>query len=152
MYKNAVPPLLSSTESYSSLLISGPGHFKGGSPVLDWNLKYNNNQTLNLPVADTENPNYIINYYETPFNYLDISTTVVGAQTLQINNCPPMWWNVYNSGLIDVIISPQINGITEYDSTNEYTITANSYNLICIVPGVPPLINSLLNPTSLTLN
>ena len=152
MHKWAKPPLLNSSGIYSDVSISGPGQFKGASPVLNWNLQYNNNQPLNLPSVTTENTNYVINYYQSPFNYLEIFTTVTNPQILQINNCPPMWWYVKNSGSLDVIISPQINQSLEYDSTNEYIITANSYNLVCIVPGVPPLINSLQNPTVMSLN
>jgi hypothetical protein len=164
MHKNAKPPLINSTQNYDSIQIDGL--FKGGSPALSWNDKYNNGDVLDASgfVVTTAN-NIIIDYYKQPFNYIEIGSSSSNTNVVQINNCPPMWWYVYNtSATVDIIISPQINGVESpeatlsifgtgapFDPTNNYVIPANSYNLVAIVPGNPPLVTSLRNPTTLTL-
>lgn len=163
MHKNAKPPLTTSTETYDSIQITN--QFKGGSPALNWNDKYNNGDVLDAAgVVITTSNNIIINYYENPFNYIEITSTLSTSQIVQINNCPPTWWYVYNPGSFDITISPQINGQVQttgtlsifgaggsYDSTNEYVITAGTYNMVAIVPGNPPLVTSLQNPTTFAL-
>jgi hypothetical protein len=151
MHKNTVPPLLPSTANYGSLQISGPGHFKGSSPVLDWNIRYNEGNTLELGDSGVLLENYVIEYYDTPFNYIDIDTSVATSQILQINNSPPCWWFVKNSSSFDITISPQINGTSSYDSTNEFIITNNTTCVLCITPGSPPLTDTLQNPTCMKL-
>ncbi len=95
--------------------------------------------------------NYVIEYYDTPFNYIDIDTSVATSQILQINNSPPCWWFVKNSSSFDITISPQINGTSSYDSTNEFVITNNTTCVLCITPGSPPLTDTLQNPTCMKL-
>lgn len=151
MYKYASPPLLTGSTKYKDVQVSGPGHFKGSSPVLDWNDQYNDNTPLLLKDSSIVDENYIIKYYVTPFNYIELDSSTPSSQILQIDNCPPCWWYIRNRSNFSVIISPQINGTESYDSTNEYSIDPNSHRLLCITPGSPPLINPLQNPTSMNL-
>jgi len=170
MYKSAAPPLTTSTGNYNSLTVIGPGLFKGGSPVSDYNVKYNNGQVLVLEeYVESPSNNYIIDYYDTPFNYINISSTTALSQIIQVNNCPPMWWFVHNQSSFNIIISPQINGflditgssqyiipptgstVSVYDATNEYEILPNTHCIMCITPGTPPLVDPLRNPTCMEL-
>ena len=146
MHKLASPPSIFSDKHYHSLQI-GPGFFRGSSPVIDWNVVYNDKKPLELPPNTTEELR-IINYYEQPFNYIEVDTTFGNPSILVIQNIPPCWLSIYNCGLIDITISPQINGKDSYDNTNEYIIPAGEYRMVSIVPGIPPLSDSLQNPTT----
>lgn len=123
----------------------------GGSPTMSWNNEYNGGYVLELPEDNGSNTNVEIYFNTQPFNYLDIRTSYASPVKLVIYNVPPNWWLVHNTGTNPVTISPQINGGGTYDSTNDKTIAANSHNFVVIVPGVPPLTNSLTNPTTFQL-
>ena len=121
--------------------------FLGGSPSLSWNLQYNMGNTLVLPADDGINTNYVIPFITQPFSYIDITTNSATPVKLIINNVPPNWWLVRNESPYKIIISPQINGVSSYQSINDKLINENSENFIAIMPGVPPLSNALTNPT-----
>lgn len=150
MHKLAKPPITTPDKSYNSLQIS-PNVFKGGSPVLNWNLIYNKGEILRLKSSSVLQKQYI-NYYKQPFNFIEIDSIVPSSGILVINNVPPCWWSICNCGIHNIIISPQINGSENYDSTNEYILTPGEYKIMSIQPGNPPLIDLLKNPTSLKLN
>jgi hypothetical protein len=102
---------------------------------------------LELPENNGSNSNVEIYFNTQPFNYLNIKSNYASPVKLVIYNVPPNWWLVHNTGTNPVVISPQINGGSIYESTNDKTIAANSHNFIAVMPGVPPLTNSLTNPT-----
>jgi hypothetical protein len=146
-------PLLGGSETYQSLEI-GRLH-KGGTPSVSWNDGYNSGNTLDIPDSTT-NPDIFIDYVKQPFSFIEISTTFLLPVKVIIQNCPPTLWLVQNSGLIPIIISPQINSKqtypdASYDPTNDYTVSPQSHLFMTINPGIPPLENSVPNPSSLTM-
>ena len=127
--------------------------FIGGSPSLSWNIQYNEGKTLVLQEQDQleTRPNYVIPFNTQPFSYIDITTYHPYSVKLIINNVPPNWWLVHNeSPLYGITISPQINGASKYEDRNDKRIFANTHNFIATVPGVPPLLNYLKNPSGFT--
>lgn len=133
--KSAVPPLLTNSKTYKSLRVCQ--NVRSGSPVLNWNQKYNGGNVLEL--GPSTNGNYIIDYNKTPFNYIRVTSTQPSPQVIEIRNCPQTWFYLNNRGPVDIIISPQINGSQTFDPTNNYTIPTNTYNIVNINPGKPPL-------------
>ncbi len=138
------------SESGQSFSISNL--FIGGSPSLSWNVQYNEGVVLHIPEDNGTNKNVVLSFISQPFNYIDITTTSATPVKLVINNVPPNWWLVHNESPFHITISPQINGANSYQNTNEKTLDANSHYFIAIMPGVPPLVNQLANPTVFKLS
>lgn len=137
--KSAVPPLIPSSKNYQSLRVCG--NIRSGSPVLNWNQTYNNNN--NLVLGPSTQGNYVIDFNRTPFNYIRVETNEPSPQIIEIKNCPPTWFYLNNRSTVDITISPQTNGSPNFDPTNNYTIPMNTYNIISVNPGVPPLNSSM---------
>ena len=148
-YNIPVGPPIITTETYGAIGVNSIQ--TGGSPSLSWNVEYNNNMVLDLPEDDGSNENFIIPFYIQPFNYIDIQTVFDSPVKLVIENCPPNWWVVRNKGFKPLTISPQTNGSSQYDPTNEYTLGPDSHQILAIMPGKPPVFNSLDNPSSFSL-
>jgi len=122
--------------------------FIGGSPSLSWNVQYNEGNTLVLPEENGINQNVVIPFITQPFSYIDITTNSATPVKLIITNVPPNWWMVHNESPYKIVISPQTNGVNAYQNIHDKLLDENSHNFIAIMPGVPPLVNSLTNPTS----
>lgn len=147
------PPAPLSGATFDSFTLNGA--VIGTGSALNWNFEYNEGKVLELPENNGTNKDYTIYYQDQPFNYLDIRTIYANPVKLVIFNVPPSWWLVHNTGTQNITISPQIgqgvitinNKPQQVNPANDKLIGPESHNFVAIVPGSPPLVNSISNPS-----